>query len=202
MTPAQLALSNVQISISNAMHGTDWLLLDTETTGTRPPVFVVDIAAQRMRGWERTGERFQRSLNRNKDIPPEASRVYGYTREILERDGEPPVQVNVSGFLCTNTGNGFTTRSRMPASATYAPPLITFIELAKETPQADKERNQNASESGKVYGQAHIRVNHLKLPAQERTHAKLERARAASPDHYNITRRLPSLSSARASRYQ
>jgi hypothetical protein len=34
------------------MHSTDWLLLDTETTGTTPPIFVVDIAAQRMpAGW-------------------------------------------------------------------------------------------------------------------------------------------------------
>jgi len=74
------------------MHGTDWLLIDTEATGTTAPVFVVDIAAQRMRGWERVGEPFRRLLNHNKDIPPEASRVHGYTREILERDGEPPSQ--------------------------------------------------------------------------------------------------------------
>ena len=53
----------------------------------------MDIAAQRMRGWERVGEPFRRLLNHNKDISPEASRVHGYTREILERDGEPPEQV-------------------------------------------------------------------------------------------------------------
>ena len=75
------------------MHGTDWILLDTETTGFASPVFVVDLAAQRMRGWERVSEPFRRLLNHNKDIPPEASRVHGYTREILERDGEPPLQV-------------------------------------------------------------------------------------------------------------
>ena len=75
------------------MHGTDWLLLDTETTGITQPVFVVDIAAQRMRGWKRIGEPFRRLLNHNKAISPEASRVHGFTREILERDGEPPPQV-------------------------------------------------------------------------------------------------------------
>jgi DNA polymerase-3 subunit epsilon len=75
------------------MDDTNWLLIDTETTGTTQPVFVVDIAAQRMRGWERVGEPFRRLLNQNRDIPPEASRVHGYTREILERDGEPPAQV-------------------------------------------------------------------------------------------------------------
>jgi DNA polymerase-3 subunit epsilon len=72
---------------------TDWLLIDTETTGMTPPVFVVDIAAQRMRGWERMGEPFRRLLNQNRDIPPETSRVHGYTREILERDGDLPSQV-------------------------------------------------------------------------------------------------------------
>ena len=75
------------------MSGADWLLIDTETTGITQPVFVVDLAAQRMRGWERIGEPFRRLLNQNRDIPPEASRVHGYTREILERDGEPPPQV-------------------------------------------------------------------------------------------------------------
>ena len=36
---------------------------------------------------------FRKLLNQNEDIPAEASRVHGYTREILERDGEPPVSV-------------------------------------------------------------------------------------------------------------
>lgn len=75
------------------MTGTDWILLDTETTGTTSPVFVVDIAAQRMRGWERMGEPFRRLLNHNEAISSETSRMHGYTREILERDGEPPLQV-------------------------------------------------------------------------------------------------------------
>jgi DNA polymerase-3 subunit epsilon len=74
------------------MYGTDWTLFDTETTGFAAPVFVVEIGAQRMRGWERDGEPFRKLLNQNCDIPPEASRVHGYTREILERDGEPAVE--------------------------------------------------------------------------------------------------------------
>ena len=71
------------------MKGTPWILVDTETTGIRPPIFVVEIGAQRMRGWEPEGPPFQRLLNQNRDIPPEAARVHGYTKEILERDGEP-----------------------------------------------------------------------------------------------------------------
>ncbi len=75
------------------MQSTKWLLLDTETTGFAPPIYVVEIAAQRMRGWEPVGEPFRKLLNQNKEIPQEASRVHGYTREILERDGEPAQEV-------------------------------------------------------------------------------------------------------------
>ncbi|MEA3642900.1 MAG: exonuclease domain-containing protein [Lamprobacter sp.] len=75
------------------MHSTPWLLLDTETTGFKPPIFVVELAAQRMRGWEPEGEPFVRLLDHGVAIPPEAARVNGYTREILERDGEPPSAV-------------------------------------------------------------------------------------------------------------
>jgi DNA polymerase-3 subunit epsilon len=75
------------------MEKTNWILLDTETTGLSGPIYVVELAAQRMRGWEPDGEPFQKLLNQNQDIPAEAARVHGYTREILERDGEPPMQV-------------------------------------------------------------------------------------------------------------
>ena len=43
-----------------------------------------------MKGWERTGDPFRKLLNQNADIPAEVSRVHGYTKEILKRDGEPP----------------------------------------------------------------------------------------------------------------
>ena len=72
-----------------------WIVFDTETetTGLSAPIFVVELAAQRMCGWNPDGEPFRKLLNQNEDIPAEASRVHGYTREILERDGEPPLQV-------------------------------------------------------------------------------------------------------------
>src|SRR5437870_13795114 len=75
------------------MNEKHWILLDTETTGFTAPVFVVELAAQRMCGWKADGEPFRKLLNQNADIPAEPSRVHGYTREILERDGEPPPQV-------------------------------------------------------------------------------------------------------------
>lgn len=75
------------------MRDNEWVLLDTETTGFNQPIFVVEIAAQRMLGWEPKGPPFRKLLNQNTDIPPEAARVHGYTREILERDGEPALNV-------------------------------------------------------------------------------------------------------------
>ncbi len=75
------------------MNNLPWILLDTETTGLAAPIFVVELAAQRMRGWSAEGEPFRKLLNQNQEIPAEASRVHGYTREILERDGEPAHQV-------------------------------------------------------------------------------------------------------------
>lgn len=75
------------------MDNTNWILIDTETTGFKKPVFAVEIAAQKMQGWEKTGKPFRRMINHGCEIPSEASRVNGYTREILERDGDPPEQV-------------------------------------------------------------------------------------------------------------
>lgn len=71
----------------------DWILLDTETSGFAAPIYVLEIGAQRMYGWEASGSPFRKLLNQNRDIPHETARVHGYTREILERDGEPPTQV-------------------------------------------------------------------------------------------------------------
>ncbi|MFO1441290.1 MAG: exonuclease domain-containing protein [Verrucomicrobiaceae bacterium] len=75
------------------MKQADWILLDTETTGFAAPIYVVEVGAQRMRGWAPVGLPFRKLINQNQDIPPEAARVHGYTREILERDGESVAQV-------------------------------------------------------------------------------------------------------------
>ena len=75
------------------MKNTEWVILDTETTGFSAPIFVVELAAQKMKGWEPDGLPFRYLLNHGTDIPPEAARVHGYAREILERDGDPPEEV-------------------------------------------------------------------------------------------------------------
>jgi DNA polymerase-3 subunit epsilon len=75
------------------MRNSTWILFDTETTGFSRPIFAVELAAQRMKGWERDGAPFRQLLNHGREIPPEACRVHGYTREILDRDGDPPTDV-------------------------------------------------------------------------------------------------------------
>ena len=45
------------------MKDTEWVLIDTETTGFTSPIFVVEIGAQKMRGWQPMGAPFRRLLN-------------------------------------------------------------------------------------------------------------------------------------------
>lgn len=70
-----------------------WVLLTTETNSITAPFYAVEIGAQKMLGWMPDGPPFRRLLNHNVDITPQASRTNGYTREILERDGESPAAV-------------------------------------------------------------------------------------------------------------
>ena len=71
-----------------------WLLVDTETTGLTQPIHAVEIAAQIMEGWKPVGEPFRQLINVDAEIPSEVSRVHGYTKEILQRDGLPPTVVH------------------------------------------------------------------------------------------------------------
>ncbi|MFM7834136.1 MAG: 3'-5' exonuclease, partial [Planctomycetaceae bacterium] len=52
-----------------------------------------ELAAQLMCGWTPKGSSFRRLINPDADIAPGAALVHGYTRELLERDGEPPHDV-------------------------------------------------------------------------------------------------------------
>lgn len=70
-----------------------YVVVDTETTGFRSPIFIVEIAAQKMSGWTPIGPSFQILVDHGTEIPPESSRVHGYTAEILARDGAEPSDV-------------------------------------------------------------------------------------------------------------
>tara|TARA_Y100001933_G_C18925625_1_gene533007 strand:- start:89 stop:253 length:165 start_codon:yes stop_codon:yes gene_type:complete len=47
----------------------EWVILDTETTGLTPPIYVVEVAAQRMVGTEPDGEPFSCLINHDIEIP-------------------------------------------------------------------------------------------------------------------------------------
>jgi hypothetical protein len=79
-------------------YAPSWILIDTETMVLVKPVFPADLAAQLMRGRERDGEPFCYLLSHGCEIPAEASRVNGYTREILDR--EPPFSLPRPALNC------------------------------------------------------------------------------------------------------
>ena len=73
------------------MKNEEWLIVDTETNGLYPPIFVLEIAAQRMIGWEPAGEPFRILLNHDVPIDPAAQAIHGYSREFLREQGDDPV---------------------------------------------------------------------------------------------------------------
>lgn len=76
--------------------GTSWVIVDTETDGLCAPIHVVELAAQRMQGWEPVGEPFRMFLNHNVPIPAEAFAVHGYTRGYLRKHGRDPRAVHAA----------------------------------------------------------------------------------------------------------
>ena len=70
----------------------DWTLIDTETTGLSDPIFVVELAAQRMRGWEPVGSPFRVWLNHDVEISMGAYRVHGYSKDFLSIHGVAPLK--------------------------------------------------------------------------------------------------------------
>lgn len=72
------------------MNGEQWVIVDTETDGLYEPIHVVEIAAQRMNGWEPDGSTFQVFLDHDVNIPSEALAVHGYTKTFLRKHGTTP----------------------------------------------------------------------------------------------------------------
>lgn len=74
------------------MKNASWIVIDTETDGFRDPIHVLEIAGQRMVGWEPVGEKFRVLLNHKIDIPSDATAIHGYTTEFLEEFGVDPIK--------------------------------------------------------------------------------------------------------------
>ncbi len=76
------------------MNGADWVIIDTETTGLVSPIHVVEIAGQRMRGWEPVGEPFHAYLNHGVHVPSDAVAIHGLTTEFLQSNGQNPMDAH------------------------------------------------------------------------------------------------------------
>lgn len=78
------------------MDQTSWVAIDTETSGLNLPIFTVEIAAQRMRGWDRDGGPFRVLLNHDVPIESGAEALHGYSRAYLRRHGMDPVRAHAA----------------------------------------------------------------------------------------------------------
>lgn len=76
------------------MNSEPWCIVDTETSGLSLPIYTVEIAAQKMRGWEKDGEPFRVFLNHNVPIEPMAEAVHGYSQEFLKKEGLDPFEAH------------------------------------------------------------------------------------------------------------
>jgi DNA polymerase III epsilon subunit-like protein len=76
------------------MRTTEWVLIDTETSGLRQPIHCIELAAQRMKGTTRDGPAFRALLNHEVDIDPQAEAVHGYSRSFLHANGRNPTDVH------------------------------------------------------------------------------------------------------------
>lgn len=72
------------------MKDESWIIVDTETSGLMPPIYAVEIAGQRMKGWEPVGDPFRVLLNHDVEIDPMAESLHGYSREYLNQHGQDP----------------------------------------------------------------------------------------------------------------
>ncbi len=76
------------------MNNESWCIVDTETSGLSLPIFTIEIAAQKMKGWEKDGDSFRVLLNHDVPIEPMAEAVHGYSREFLQKEGLNPLEAH------------------------------------------------------------------------------------------------------------
>lgn len=74
--------------------GDEWVVVDTETSGLFAPIYAVEIAAQRMRGWKAEGKPFRILLNHDVELEPAAVATHGYSRDYLRRNGIAPIKAH------------------------------------------------------------------------------------------------------------
>jgi len=76
------------------MRTTEWVLIDTETSGLGMPIYCVELAGQRMRGITPDGPPFRALLDHDVSIEPQAEALHGYSRSFLRANGRTPTEVH------------------------------------------------------------------------------------------------------------
>jgi len=72
------------------MNRTDWVLIDTETTGLWSDDWVIEVCIQEMQGWRPVGASKSWLINAPKSVGSGASRIHGISDAMLERQGVDP----------------------------------------------------------------------------------------------------------------
>lgn len=67
----------------------EWILIDTDAYGITESKRLVELAGQKMRGWEPVGQPFRELVQPHMDWLTGVSASHRYSRDVLERDGEP-----------------------------------------------------------------------------------------------------------------
>ncbi len=67
-----------------------WIVFETEANGMNRPQYAVEIAAQRMRGWEPEGTSFRVLLDQGVPIALQAQAIHGHTEDYLRQHGQEP----------------------------------------------------------------------------------------------------------------
>lgn len=76
------------------MNRTDWVLIDTETTGLRADDWVIEVCIQQMHGWCPVGDARSWLINAPKSVGSDAFGVHGISDAMLERHGEDPLKAH------------------------------------------------------------------------------------------------------------
>ncbi len=69
----------------------EWVIFETEASGMKRPFYAVEIAAQRMKGYDPDGTKFRVLLNHDVPIELQAQAVHGYSQEYLRQHGQEPL---------------------------------------------------------------------------------------------------------------
>ena len=94
------------------------LVLDTETTGLDPATGdrVIEIAAIEIVNLIPTGEAYHALLDPERDVPPESTKVHGFTRRCCRASRNSPPSSRISSASSAPTRSSRTTRPSISAS--------------------------------------------------------------------------------------